>query len=553
MGSVREGSDSAGLGSLPAAMTRLGAELDLDRVLQQVTDTGTDLTGARFGAFFYNATDESGGSYRLRVVSGADASAFDSMPAPGMTELFEPTFTGRRTVRLGDVIAYRGQLPEGHLPVRSYLGTPVIGRDGSVIGALLFGHPDPEVFDERSEAIALAVAAQAAISVENALLFEQEQIARRDAEDVREQLRRMVAELTDSSRTLQRSLLPSALPAVDGIRAAVRYLPALAHAEVGGDWYDVIASAGDTITLAIGDVQGHNLQAAAEMGRLRTTLRAYLAEGHGPAEALARTNALTSIDSDALLATCCLITIDPRTGGAEIVRAGHPLPILHRADGTTLELATHGGAPLGVSGDQRWQSERLRLRHGDRIVLYTDGLVDVRGVAAESRTAQLRSAVAESAADPPEEAIDHVLRAMAHEDNDDDLAVLICDVTPADHLMTVAAPEQVALARAFVADQVAAWGCAELEQVATLIVSELVTNSLRYGGGAADLVVRRRSDGIRIEVSDANPTAPVLMPVDTGAEGKRGVLLVDALATRWGVDSDPTGKTVWAEIATFPA
>lgn len=501
------------LTSVPAAMMQLGADLDLRRVLQTVTDTGTELTGAQFGAFFYNVVDEDGRTSMLNVASDAQDESSARRP-----------------------------------PVRSRLTTPVVGRDGTAIGLLVFGHPEPDVFDARAEAIARAVAAQAAISVENARLFEREQVARRDAEEAREQLRRHVAELTETSRTLQRSLLPASLPIVDGVRTAVRYLPALAHAEVGGDWYDVIATPAGAVTVAIGDVQGHNMQAAAEMGRLRTTLRAYLAEGHSPAEALARANALTETDSDALLATCCLVTVDPASGQATVVRAGHPLPILHRADGTTVELAQHAGPPLGIGSDQHWEDEPVRLRHGDRLVLYTDGLVDVRGEEASTRHDELLAAVASVAAATTDEAIDEILRAMVRDDNEDDVAVVVCDVTPIDHLMTVSTPEQVGLARAFTADQLAAWGLADLEPVAALVVSELVTNSLRHGGGTADLVVRRLPDAVRFEVTDGDPISPRLVDPGIEAEGQRGVLLVDATTRAWGVDSGPAGKTVWAEI-----
>ncbi|MBZ5738819.1 ATP-binding SpoIIE family protein phosphatase [Nocardioides mangrovi] len=551
MASGGTGADNGGgLTSVPAEMLRVGEDLDLQRVLQSVTDTGTQLSDAQFGAFFYNAIDADGDIYQLHVVSGAEAESFTKMPAPRITELFEPTFSGERTVRVDDLRdgPYRGHMPPGHLPVRSYLATPVIGRDGTVIGALLFGHQEPDVFDDRTEATVMAVAAQAAIAIENARLYEKEQNARRDAEEARELLRRHVAEVTEASLTLQRSLLPSEIPVVDGLSAAVRYLPAVAHSEVGGDWYDVVATEGDTITLAIGDVQGHNMQAAAEMGRLRTTLRAYLAEGHRPADALARTNRLTASDySEALLATCCLITIDPRNGEASIVRAGHPLPVLQRADGSVTEIALHAGPPLGVYPDQVWKEERLRFGHGDRVVLYTDGLVDVRGAGTGGRLDELLAVLETLATASPDDAADEVLRVLGR-NADDDVALVVCDIAPTDHVVTVRTPGQVALARSLVTDLLESWELPDLVPLATLVVSELVTNGLRHGGGYADLLMRRTAHGVRLEVTDSDPVAPLLVDADPDAEGHRGVMLVDAVAADWGVDSDPSGKTVWAEL-----
>ena len=128
----------------------LNSQADLPTVLQTVTDTATTLSGAQFGAFFYNAFDDTGSSYVLHVISGADAESFFSLPSPRITPLFEPTFTGRGSVRTDDVVtdARFSGFPADHLPVRSYLATPVVGREGAVIGALLLGHPEPGVFTD---------------------------------------------------------------------------------------------------------------------------------------------------------------------------------------------------------------------------------------------------------------------------------------------------------------------------------------------------------------------------------------------------------------------
>ena len=161
----------------------LTAELDLATLVQAVTDAATALTGARFGAFFYNALDERGEYYTLYAIAGVPREAFEQFPLPRNTALFGPTFRGEGAVRIADVRQDErfGQnpphfgMPLGHLPVVSYLAVPVIARAGEVLGGLFFGHPEPDVFDERAERFAVGLAAQAAVAVENARLYQQAQ------------------------------------------------------------------------------------------------------------------------------------------------------------------------------------------------------------------------------------------------------------------------------------------------------------------------------------------------------------------------------------------
>jgi signal transduction histidine kinase/CheY-like chemotaxis protein/PAS domain-containing protein len=183
----------------------LASELDLDVVLQQVTDAATEMTGAQFGAFFYNGRDENGEAYLLYTLAGAPRAAFENFGHPRPTALFGPTFRGDPPIRVDDVLAdpRYGQwgphhgMPQGHLPVRSYLAVSVTGRSGEVIGGLFFGHPEPGVFTERSEQLAVGIAGQAAVAIDNARLYakaqqsaqerqtllESERAARRDAEE----------------------------------------------------------------------------------------------------------------------------------------------------------------------------------------------------------------------------------------------------------------------------------------------------------------------------------------------------------------------------------
>jgi PAS domain S-box-containing protein len=165
----------------------LSSELEQQRLVQAVTDEATQLTGARFGAFFYNLVDDHGESYTLYTISGVPREAFSKFPMPRNTEVFGPTFKGEGVVRATDIREdprygnnppYNG-MPKGHLPVVSYLAVPVISRSGEVLGGLFFGHPEAGVFGEREEQIAIGLAAQAAIAVDNARLFE----SMRESED----------------------------------------------------------------------------------------------------------------------------------------------------------------------------------------------------------------------------------------------------------------------------------------------------------------------------------------------------------------------------------
>ena len=186
----------------------LAAELDLHKLVQAVTDAATEISGAHFGSFFYNVLNEEGASYMLYTLSGVPAEAFAHFPMPRATDLFGPTFRGEGTILITDVkkdprygkhSPYYG-MPEGHLPVTSYLAVPVISRTGDVYGGLFFGHPDESVFTERATRIVEGLAAQAAVAMDNARLYEAAQRARADAEKSVEEKERLYREAQDSSR-----------------------------------------------------------------------------------------------------------------------------------------------------------------------------------------------------------------------------------------------------------------------------------------------------------------------------------------------------------------
>jgi diguanylate cyclase (GGDEF)-like protein/PAS domain S-box-containing protein len=190
----------------------LSAELDLQKVVQALTDAATELTGAAFGSFFYNVTDERGESYLLYTLSGAPREAFGHFPMPHNTDLFGPTFCGEGVIRIADVKKdprygknppYYG-MPPGHLPVTSYLAVPVISRSGEVLGGLFFGHPEAGVFTERHERIVVGLAAQAAIAIDNARLFELVQNERTRAEATQKQIANILESIADGFCTFDK-------------------------------------------------------------------------------------------------------------------------------------------------------------------------------------------------------------------------------------------------------------------------------------------------------------------------------------------------------------
>jgi PAS domain S-box-containing protein len=186
----------------------ISAELDLHKTVQAVTDAATELTGAHFGAFFYNVLNDEGGSYMLYTMAGAPREMFDHMPMPRATDLFGPTFRGEGVMRINDVkkdprygknSPYYG-MPEGHLPVTSYLAVPVVSRSGEVLGGLFFAHPDPDVFTERDEIVVTGLASQAAVAMDNARLYETAKRARADAEKAAAENERLYRQAEESSR-----------------------------------------------------------------------------------------------------------------------------------------------------------------------------------------------------------------------------------------------------------------------------------------------------------------------------------------------------------------
>ena len=247
--------------------------------------------------------------------------------------------------------------------------------------------------------------------------------------EVADQLRSTVShELVRRSRehvavaeSLQRSLVPAETPELTDFELLARYRPA-ADIQLGGDWWDVFALPDGRVAVTVGDVAGHGVEAAAAMAQVRTCLRAYAVDGHSPAETLDRLDRFVARMLAGQTATVVMAAIDSATGEVELANAGHPPPLVVRADGTTTQPAT--GRPLLGAGTGTARTDRVQLAPGEMMLLYTDGLVERRGVLLDESFDQLRAGVADIPTDGPlEDWIEGLLSAVPGT-MDDDLTIV---------------------------------------------------------------------------------------------------------------------------------
>ncbi|MFE9097316.1 SpoIIE family protein phosphatase [Streptomyces sp. NPDC007264] len=233
------------------------------------------------------------------------------------------------------------------------------------------------------------------------------------------------------ARGLQNALLPRRLPTLPGLRVTGRYLPGTRGMDIGGDWYDVIPT-GEDVTLIVGDVEGHNVAAAAAMGQLRSAVRAFVTAGHEPGDVVASTNRLLLDLDPALLASCCYVRLHPGSGLARTVRAGHCPPLLRLPDGHAEVLDLPGGPLLGVAESADYPETEVRLLPGSILALYTDGLIESRDADIGTGMDRLRVSLAHTGEECLEDLADALLRdAHLSPDRADDIALLLTQYVPA--------------------------------------------------------------------------------------------------------------------------
>lgn len=436
---------------------------------------------------------------------------------------------------------WRAQDPEGAdnalaYGVHSLITAPLQAR-GVVLGMVNFWRSErDERFGEEDLSFAEELATRAAVAIDNARRFTREHTM---------------------AETLQRSLLPHGVPSHSAVDIAYRYLPA--QARVGGDWFDVIPLPGARVALVVGDVVGHGLHAAATMGRLRTAVHNFSTLDLPPDELLARLDELVGrIDQDEpgegtegiTGATCLYAIYDPVSGMCTLATAGHLPPALVRPDGSVEFLPLPVSPPLGLGG-LPFESAEVRLPEGSRLVLYTDGLVEHRHRDLDAGFHALSTVLAGGADRSPEETCEAVFDAMVPATRRDDIALLVAGTRLIDKSRIATwdvprDPAAVAPVRSACSRQLDEWGLEAAGFTTELVLSELITNAIRYGSEPIRVrLLYERS--LICEVSDGSSTSPHLRRAASTDEGGRGLFLVAQLSARWGTRYTPTGKVIWTE------
>ncbi|HEU5357062.1 MAG TPA: SpoIIE family protein phosphatase [Actinocrinis sp.] len=456
-------------------------------------------------------------------------------------------------------------------PERSIVA-PLKAR-GSLLGAVRFARATQrDAFTLVDLEAAEALATHAAVALDNARLYMRER---------------------DTASMLQRSLMPQQFDTVDGAQVAFRYRAGAAGAQSGGDWCDIIPLPCRRVAFVVGDVMGDGGQAAAS--QLLVAARTLAQLDLSPAQVLRELDELGRSMSESHLATCIYAVYDPVIGECVMASAGHPPPVLATSDGGTELIELSPGAPLGVGG-QRFEERALSIEPGCALALYTDGLVEGRDRDIESGIDELLGAISKSApvglGSPPdanesdsgsasasanavadgrrlEAACDAAFEALLGPQRSDDATLLIASLGrfPENQVASwvlTSQPTVAARARELVRRCLHEWSAedaaanaddsglsplvGDVADVVELLVSELVTNALRYGRGPIGLRLLRGAATVVCEVSDELEAAPRLRTVQHGEEGGRGLYLVDQLSLSWGTRTTAHGKIVWFEV-----
>lgn len=309
--------------------------------------------------------------------------------------------------------AYPGIELDTDVGARAFL--PLIAS-GRPVGSCILGFDAPRGFSPEERTVLTALAGLIAQALERARRYDSESAL---------------------ARGLQAALLPHRLPVRENVVTVGRYLPGTAGMDVGGDWYDVIEAGGGRLALVIGDVQGHGVAAAATMGQLRSAVRAFALSGNEPEQVMRGTNELL-IDLDpGQFASCCYVLLDPASGLALAVRAGHPQPLLRHPGGRTEVLDLPGGMVLGIDAGAAYPVTRLRIEPGAVLALYTDGLVEIPGTDIDVGVERLRAALADAGPAPLTETADRLVAEAGHStDRPDDIALLLASRTSAPEVAT---------------------------------------------------------------------------------------------------------------------
>ncbi|MFC5381477.1 SpoIIE family protein phosphatase [Aquipuribacter nitratireducens] len=540
-----------------ASMTRLArvltetiapwaAVVQLDRSVEVVAASGPglpELVGVQRRVGPPRDEDPEEDPLRAVLDGGADEAVVD---------LSRPYGTGTVTGWFAATVAGRA---EG-----LYVALPLVGR-GNVIAVLLVGlggGADDELeaaltADEDQRKLIRVAARRTGLALENARLYAREHAL---------------------AETLQRSMLPER-SSIPGLDVWAHYMPNVDHAQVGGDWFDVLPIADDIAGVVVGDVVGHDVEAAATMGQLRSVVRSYAYELEDPGSVLMRVDHLASGMGIARMASVVLMSLHRRDDGEWDLSwssAGHLPPLLCRPTGTAGDgaagytvraLSDAVGTLIGLVDGPR-QSGATRLHPGDVVVAYTDGLIERRSRPMPDGLRLLEDVLRRTTARDAA-AVGERLLAELGDSPEDDTAVVVLrvpvDVTELPSPRSAAPrqrrwqlpsdPSSVGKARHATLRACAVWGVPRA-QVAEVVVSELVANAVLHGWGVVQLRLFETGTGLRVEVEDGNPEPPRLVPARPLGEGGHGLHVVGEVA-RWGWSPTRTGKLVWAHLATEAA
>jgi anti-sigma regulatory factor (Ser/Thr protein kinase)/uncharacterized protein YigA (DUF484 family) len=440
------------------------AYLDLDDLLKELLDRVTGILDADTAAVLL--VEDDGQTLAARAAKGLEEEVERGFRLP-----VGRGFAGRVALAREPVVIQN--LEESTIQpvnplfrekgVQSLLGVPLV-VEGELIGVIHVGSLTPREFHDGEIELLQLVADRVALSIERSRLMVQGQIA----------------------TTLQRSLLPRQLPQLPGLRMAARYLPAAVESAVGGDWYDVIELHSRSIGFVIGDVAGHGLAAATFMGQLRSAIRAYALDTDGPAEVMTKLAAFSD-HMRSRMATVIYATLNLTTWEARIARAGHPYPLLIRADGSAEYLSAGGGPPIGTVGGHAYDEQSLTLSAGETLLLYTDGLIERRGGKLSDGERTLLE-VAASSPDEPELKCQGIISRLTKDTTiADDIAILAVQTVGLHELLEVevsAEPAQLATARHLIRRWIEANEGTDDDCAAFAIaVSEAFANSIEHAYG----------------------------------------------------------------------
>ena len=428
--------------------------------------------------------------------------------------------------------SWRRRPVAGLLTGTSMLVLPLQARDALLGFIVCTRRAGFRAFDAYDTEIGMEFASRAAIYLDNARRYSRERA---------------------TALTLQRSMLPTGLSAPSSVEVRHRYLPGSKMIEVGGDWYECIALPGGRVALVVGDVAGHGVRAAITMGRLRTAIQTLAMLELSPIESLQQLNELMRILGvlEPHFATCAYAVYDAVQGTCEVASAGHLPPLLVRPDGTSEFLDVSPAPPLGV-GEGIIRSRTFEIEDGSLFVLYTDGLVESRDRDIDDGLNRLRGVFGpDSAARPVEELCKAILAGAYADQQRDDIAVLMARLSRIDgsQLATWVLPGELTSpgeARALVSEPLEKWDLAGMVPTTQLLVSELVTNAIRYTHGPVTLRLLLERTLI-CEIADSSPALPRMRYAAGDDESGRGLQIVSQLSLRWGARRTAAGKIVWCE------